>query len=668
MGDSGLYSANLAFLARRFPAIHAKVAGLNRTVSKPIFENDRAIDIDLGSKRLYNANADELCAWQVDDFVARPNRSGYRSIEGASTDSVIARRFYEGLLDCLRGKGATQFAAEPVGRSGILFVFGIGLGRHLPLLAERIDVDHIVVIEAVDEFLAASLHAIDWQQMAAGMAERKQTLHLILESDPALINDQIHLKVAEIGDLFLDGAYYYRHYPFWSLAEAYERLREKMPFFMVGRGYYEDERKMVRHAVTNLHKFGHYLVTGQCRRRYDVPAFIVAAGPSLDESIEYLRQWKDHGIIFCAGTTLQVLIKAGIIPDYHVELENVAMVYELCQHILEQRPDLYPEKRFTGMKFLGSVTVNPRVPPLFDEHYFFYRDSATSSSCFGEGIKEVDGVGPTISNTAIALAARLGFDTLYLFGVDCGWRDELNHHAKDTMYYTFEGYKREKFDGGHETAGNFGGIIQSDLGLTWTRSMIEQKIERYRLKVFNCSDGAFIRGSTPKLAESLDFPGPPLDKEVVFARIRDESQFFAAGEFLRDHDMARYGAKVERLRDDFQAFVRGAQVDKIDFHEFLLRLDDFDTEAMLGPYRQVYPWFRGTIIGFVKAATFYMNRLSDPKVLASVMAEFLCLYRDLHTEMFDEAHLIFDEAKIMVDGGPEPWWTDGLPRVPGTTY
>lgn len=668
MIDRDLYESNLQFLQKHFPQVHAQIAVLDNKISQPVVEDGVIVDINLGSGRLYKGDGRLTGASQAANFIASPSRSGYNSVEGITSDSIISRRFYEQVREALDDVGVDSIAPEPLGQAAFMFIFGVGLGFHLAPLTEGVDAEHVVVVEAVDEFLSWSLQSIDWNALHEGMAARGQTLHLFLSSDPIVLAGHINRVIESVGEMFLDGTYFFRHYPFWALDEAYNRIRTELPMRMVGRGYYEDERKMIRHGVVNLHKFEHYMVRGQFRRRHGVPAFIVAAGPSLDASIEYLKQWKDHGIIFSAGTTLQALIKAGIMPDYHVELENVATTHKVCMHILEQRPELFPDGRFTGIKMIASTSVSPLVPPLFDENYFFYRDCAVSTTCFGEGVEIMDGVGPSISNTCISVAARLGFENMYLFGVDCGWRDPHNHHSKNTMYYTLDGFITDRYEGEFSSPGNFGGTVYSNMIFTWTRDMIEQKVKLFSLKVFNCSDGAYIQGTTPKLPESLFFAGKPVDKKAVFQRIRDESEFQPAGTYLANHDMGRYIAEVDLLRTDFFALLDQAEAEKISFPLLVARLTDFHREGQAGSYKHVYALFQGSIIGFTKAASFFVNRIYDEAGRDEFFARFLAIYRSLHEEMFDEGRGIFVDAKIMVEGGPEPEWADGKPRVPGTTY
>ena len=667
MINQSLFDANLRFFEQNFPALYERIRAQGPLLAQPVIEDGAIIDIDLGSDRLYKNDARRTSKEQAEFFAAAPARSGYKGVEGITSDSMVSRRFFEGMVAGMREHDIRDLSPTPVGRSAYMFIFGVGLGYHLPHLAEKIDVDHFVVLEAADEFLSLSMRCIDYAQLNEDLKARGATLHFVVSQESLPLNAGMLAVVDACGEIFLDGVYLYRHYPFWPLDEAYNRFLVEIPFRLIGRGYYEDERKMIRNAAANLHKFDHYLLTGNFRRRYDIPAFIIAAGPSLDESLDYIRQWQNHAIIFSAGTAIQPLLAAGITPDYHVELENTPHTFKMCEYILERNKEQFPDGKFSGVKMLGSVTVNPRVPALFDENYFFYRDLVVSTTAFGQGVTVMNGVAPCIANTAVAVAARLGFETMYLFGSDCGWRDARHHHSKNTIYYTIDEYELSEKDKEYATPGNFGGTIYSNLVLTWTREMLEQKIQIFKLTAFNCSDGAFIKGSIPKLVETLDFP-QIVDKEAVFKRIRDESVFYAAPDYLAKQDVDGMIAGVELLRADLMAMLDGIERDDVDFYNFIAQISDFDREAWRGPYKHIHSLFQGSLIGFTKAASYYLNRIEDEDKRRGMFKVFLKLYRELHEEMLDEGKQTFEEIKLMKEQGIEPVWADGVPVVEGTTY
>ncbi len=53
----------------------------------------------------------------------------------------------------------------------------------------------------------------------------------------------------------------------------------------------------------------------------NIPAFFVAAGPSLEKNIQELKRVKDHGLIICADVILYRLMDEGIEPDIVVTID-----------------------------------------------------------------------------------------------------------------------------------------------------------------------------------------------------------------------------------------------------------------------------------------------------------------------------------------------------------
>ncbi|HLO75192.1 MAG TPA: 6-hydroxymethylpterin diphosphokinase MptE-like protein [Magnetospirillum sp.] len=669
MPEITLFDKNMAVFAREFPAVHEELAAIVEPLSSPVIRDGVAVDINLGNGVLYRGDGRELAREQVDAFFAAPGRIGYLKHEGVTGDSLVSRALFSELMDSLKRHGVGSLRREPVERSGFLIVFGVGLGHHLPLLVEKAQVRHVVLVEAVAEFLLASAHAIDWQELCDAAAAKGVTLHLILGRTGEGLAKKVDKVVETHGPALLDGGYLYRHYPFFALDEAYHRVVEEVPRQMIAMGYYEDERKMFRNAATNLHKTAFRLVEGEFRVVQNVPAFIIGSGPSLDECMEYIREWRDHAVVFSCGSSLQPCLKAGIVPDFHVELENITAVYDMLLHIGELHPEVFANGRFTKkLPLIASATVNPRVPPLFEDVYYFFRDTSSSTTSFGQNVKTMVGVGPNVSNTAIACAARLGFREMYLFGMDCGWRDSSNQHSHNTAYHTSEQFKNWKVSGEHKRPGNFGGEIETDMILDWSRDMMERKFRAFGCTVFNCSDGAAIRGAVPKLAEALDFSGRDFDRENLMEELRQGSPYFGPGDFLRDHDVARYVAEVDGYRAAIMALVDEA-IDKQwgfwDFHDMVWPLY---LAAPTSEYRHISVLFHCATIGMLKTAVFFLNRIEDEEARRKVTMDFFTCFRRLHEEFLTEGRQITEEIVTMVGGGPEPEWTSGLPMVPGTTY
>jgi hypothetical protein len=388
----------------------------------------------------------------------------------------------------------------------------------------------------------------------------------------------------------------------------------------------------------------------------------------VDNDIEFIKKWRDHVVVFSGGSSLQILLAHDIIPDYHVELENVVQVWDFLQHILELNTDKFPDGRFTGIKLIASVTLNPRVTPLFDEAYYFFRDSVSSSICFADKIPLMSAIGPNVANTIVAVAARLGFRHIYMFGMDCGWRNGESHHSKDTAYYTHKEFKTEKVEGDYTFPVNFGGTIQSTMILGWTRDMLEEKVIKFRLKAYNCSDGALIKGAVPKLSETIDLPGPPLERDKVHQRVRDDATYLEHGTYLATFDFDRVVTELETYEKLIEEVCDRALVEKEEFRWMLRRLTELHQKHNDSNYRYAYSVLQGPTFGMAKTGCVFLNRIEDPVKRRLVFEDFVAEYRAIHKEMIEETRAIFVDGKAWINGGPEPSWAAGLPTMPGYTF
>ena len=659
---------NLETIRQRLPDVHARLTAITQPLTRLVEEDGEAVDIDLGSGRLYKTDGLDLARRQAADFIETPRRVGYQVTNALSGDSPISQRLFLRLIDSVRDREAVVLPGAPVRRSGFLMVFGLGLGHHLPPLVDGLDVDWIVVLESIDEFALHSMSVIDWTALFEACDRKGAKLSLVLGETPGQLCRESQEIIDVQGELSIDGSYYYRHYPSWALDHAFEDIVNNVPLKMIQRGYYEDERKMLWNAIANLHKYDCQMVPGSFQIPVGPPAFLVASGPSVDHDIEYIKRWRDHVIVFSGGSSLQILLAHGIIPDYHVELENVVQVWDFLQHILELNQDKFPDGRFTGIKLIASVTLNPRVTPLFDEAYYFFRDSVSSSICYADKIPLMSAIGPNVANTIVAVGARLGFRHIYMFGMDCGWRDGESHHSRNTAYYTAEEFKTKKAAGSYSHPGNFGGTIQSNMVLSWTRDMLEEKVQKFGLQAYNCSDGALIKGAVPKLAETLDFSTTQIDREKIFERVREEATFIEHGTYLAEYDFDAVIAEIdlyERLIDDLcdEAVAEGN-----DFRGMLRKITEVLHNARDGGYARAYSVFQGATQGMAKCGCVFLNRVEDDAKRRLMFEDFVAEYRDIHKEMTTETREIFRSAQAWIKGGPAPSWTAGLPIMPGYTF
>lgn len=667
--DAGLFQRNLDAISTHCPDVHAQLRAITEPLSSVIKKDGEVVDVDLrGGNTLYKGDARQETAEQVKTYLLNPFQIGYILPSENNYDSLVSRAIHQGMVDSLARRGVEELPLKPTVRTGYAFILGVGLGYHLPLLVEQLSASHFILCEPFAEFLRASMDAVDWTALLRRCAELGKTLDIVCVNSVDEMFSGIGKVVGKYGQAKLDGSYFYEHYPLWMLQELRRRLSNELPRQMLSLGYFEDERKMVRNAAVNLHTGTYRVMDGMnFRPRGDIPVFLVGAGPSIDDCIDTVREFRDSAIVFSSGTALQVCLKNGIIPDYHTEIENTYDIHRKLKFILDENKHLFPDGKYKGVRLIGSTTLNPQVAPLFEDVYLFFREAVSSTTSFGHDFRPMNGVAPTVANTSVSVAARLGFGDIYLFGFDCGWRDDTVHHTKDSIYYTADGFKNARMSGDLTLPGNFGGVIQSSLVFDWSRNMLVQAISAFHLNVYNCSDGVLIDGATPKVAEAVVLPNK-IDRAKMLAAIEADCRSYAAGEFFRDHDFDGYLAELEWYRMTVTGVLRTAAAERWDYEKFaevfLSALKETKGDARF----QLSGIIHFSVNGAMQQSSQFFHRISDEEKRIAVACDFYEIFGRQIEQMAGESRQIVLDIKDWIAGGPEPVWKLGMPTMPGHSY
>ncbi|MCQ2613178.1 MAG: DUF115 domain-containing protein [Treponemataceae bacterium] len=156
----------------------------------------------------------------------------------------------------------------------------------------------------------------------------------------------------------------------------------------------------------------------------DIPALVVAAGPSLDRILPQLSRLKEHCVLICVDTALRALVNAGIEPDF----------------VLVVDPQYWNARHFDRLKTPGSflVTEIASYPSVFR---FECKEILLGSSMFPLGkyleqkteIKGELAAGGSVSSTAWDFARYLGCRKIYLAGLDLSFPKGRTHTRGSTF-------------------------------------------------------------------------------------------------------------------------------------------------------------------------------------------------------------------------------------------
>jgi hypothetical protein len=632
-----------AFLAEKFPDLAGQLAQLRSTASAVVIENGAAVDIRIDDRRLYGGDARDFAAAQVEPFLKQPLRLHMNSPDSAGLVSPICIRLVTALRDHLERDVGGEITRYPVDCPSFLVVFGLGLGHHLEALARRTEARWLILVEPVVDFLEHSLHAVDWSGLISTFERRGGCVHVITELDPAAIVTGITRFMAAQGIAFADGSWVFTHYPHWAFAEARRRLHEALEFAFINRGFFEDELRMMGNAVANFAGRSFALLEGRPRLRRPETAVLVGAGPSLDEGLETIKRIRDRVVLFSCGTALRPLLRAGIVPDFHCELENVPEVFTAVSEA-GKLGDL------AQIALIASATVDPRVPPLFREAIFYFRDSVSSTEILGRRHRLIPATAPTCVNMGMAMAAYMGFADFILFGTDCGVRPGANRHAEGTIYRDLGVWREKDQKTGYslEIEGNFGGTVQTDWIYDACRLMLAGAIAHYRFTVTNCSDGALIPGARPCVPASLAVATPPVDRAAFAADLRQSMTAFAPGALLQATDLSAIRRHAMRLFEDLDR-----ELDELgggDFAASYQRLSSLGA-AFGDRYGHADSIVDGALRALPRIGMFYGFRVADPAARDRLFRVFIDAFRRLLAEMAERTDALFVELAASVGAG-----------------
>lgn len=630
-------AASRAAFVARFPAIAQALDRPGVVSSSLIEENDAIVDAMVADARLYNGDAQAFAARQVDAFMEKPLRLYVERPTDAGLVSPICVGLHDALGQFLVARGLDEISSQVCGDSPrFLVVFGLGLGLHIEELARRTRARWLIVAEPIVDFIAHSFHTVDWPALIAHFEAQGGGIEIVTKLDPGEMVSGIVRAMTTHGIPYVDGSYVFTHYPFWAFTEARNRLYEAVEFAFINRGFFEDELKMMTNAATNFTAAPFWILEGRPRLHRPELAAIVGAGPSLDEALPRLKEIRDRIVLFSAGTALRPLLHNGLVPDFHCELENVPAAFDAAGEA----------GRYGDLKqvtLIASATVDPRIPILFREVVYFFRDSVSSTQIFGERHLPISGATPTCVNMALSMAAFLGFTRMALFGADCGVRVGGEDHASDTVYrdvgmFQKAGDLAARFP--LEIEGNFGGIARTNWIYDSCRLMLSEVITLRSLDVVNASDGALVPGAVPRVAEAIEPQGPAIDRAALIAALKRSLNETAPAAIMAEADLAATARGAQRLFDDLDRMLLRLAQSEPDFGAVYRAVRSILADAG-GRYGRAEAIVSGTLVALPRIAMFFGFRVSDPTVRRDLYYLFVKEFRATLGRMKKETEALF---------------------------
>lgn len=210
----------------------------------------------------------------------------------------------------------------------------------------------------------------------------------------------------------------------------------------------------------------------------NIPAIIVAAGPSLNAQCDHLAELQDRALIFAGGSSVNALTDAGIRPHFGAAIDPNPMQYiRLRQGLNFEIPFFY---RLRAYSEAVRLITGPKL-------YLRGGDGYNITDWYEKklGIRgKVLGGGHSVANFSIEIASALGCSPIILVGFDLAYTNQMAYaEGVDTNaeFLHAESVERKDIHGKPVTT-LWKWLLEAD----W---IAEFKKKKRNLKLYNATEG-----------------------------------------------------------------------------------------------------------------------------------------------------------------------------------
>ncbi len=213
---------------------------------------------------------------------------------------------------------------------------------------------------------------------------------------------------------------YEEYFPKEAL-EALKKVKRYMIEALTSKGNsVQDEFYGIRNALYNLIKYKNSLRFVK-NLNFDT-VISVAAGPSLDDHMDELRELAKKYPVIAVDAVWRKLVDNGIIPDFVCSQERVLVVYEIAFKDRGEFPErsIYIPQIFTHPYAVNCAenvifATRPAIPSNLYLHFHLYREALPVSTSTNVGLMN------------LTIAEKLSAKNILIFGQDLAYREDRTH-------------------------------------------------------------------------------------------------------------------------------------------------------------------------------------------------------------------------------------------------
>jgi hypothetical protein len=241
--------------------------------------------------------------------------------------------------------------------------------------------------------------------------------------------------------------------------------------------------------ISNLYKAHTAHNIEDIKAKLNCPAVIVSGGPSLTKQLQKLKNIKNKAIIICAGSTINSLIKANILPDLIVTVDGGEANFNHFKNIgieINNIPLIYP------------LIVHKDIPLRHEgQHIVFNISDHSNINKWTEKILSrkfgVVQTGHSVANFCLDIAHHITNGPVCIIGQDLAYTNNQSHELGNQGFSLIDKNK-EKQRKMFYAEGYYGDKVLTDYVFHGMKQGFEQHLLKMRgngfdQKIYNATEG-----------------------------------------------------------------------------------------------------------------------------------------------------------------------------------
>lgn len=381
----------------------------------------------------------------------------------------------------------------PENAKGTVIFQGMGLGfGPVAIIEKRKDIRHLIIFELCVGIFLQALRGMD---LSCLLGDPKVVICLGADPDVKQILSMVSrsMRLEEISML--------THNPSCAFQkENYEKLGKEIysisnEFNMSANTFKAHGTTFIANRLSLLTMVHHNSLIDSLQNRFkDIPAILVAAGPSLDKNIELIREFKEKAVIISVDSALPALLASGVTPDFVTSIDYQALTYEKIAACAPKSENI---------SLICSSWVAQKVAKIFPAENIYWTFTGGAMENWinkGLGGNLVSPGAGTVAHLNVVAAVIMGCSPVIFTGQDLSFSEKggAKDHARHTVLKSDEQtavFLKNK-NGLIWIDGNNGGKVPTTRAFVNYLHQFEQMIAGNPGEYINATEGgALIKGT-----------------------------------------------------------------------------------------------------------------------------------------------------------------------------